>query len=326
MPQTILITGGCGFIGSNFIRMLIENEPDIHIINLDTLTYAGHKESLAGVMDDARHTFVHGDICDEDLVADLLKKHHVQGIINFAAESHVDRSISGPKPFIDTNIVGATNLLEQGLRAGIQRFMQVSTDEVYGSLGDEGLFTEDSALEPNSPYSASKTAADHLARAYFKTFGLDTVITRCSNNLGPYQFPEKLIPLMVTNARQDKPLPVYGDGLNVRDWIDVLDHCRGIWAAYSRGRAGEIYNIGASNERTNLQVVTAILDQLGKPHSLISFVEDRPGHDRRYAIDPTKANTELDWHAQYTFEASLERTIKWYQENQDWVRAVTREG
>jgi dTDP-glucose 4,6-dehydratase len=319
----VLVTGGCGFIGCSFVRLLLAEAPAVRVINLDALTYAGNLENLADVLDHPRHRFVRGSIGDAELVARLLAEEACEGIINFAAESHVDRSITGPAIFVETNVKGTLVLLEAAKRAQVKRFLQVSTDEVYGSLGATGFFTEQTPLSPNSPYSASKAAADHLVHAYHHTYGLDTVITRCSNNYGPYQFPEKMLPLMFNNARQDKPLPVYGDGLQVRDWLYVLDHCRGIWAAYQRGRSGEVYNFGGHNEKTNLEVVRAILAFLGKPESLIRHVTDRPGHDRRYAIDPAKAGRELGWAPTVTFAEGLRQTLEWYLQHAEWVAHVT---
>jgi dTDP-glucose 4,6-dehydratase len=318
---TILVTGGAGFIGSNFIRYLLA-ETDVRIVNLDALTYAGNLASLADCLDSERHLFVRGSITSADLVAYLLKQHAVDGIINFAAESHVDRSILGPKVFVETNVQGTLTLLSAAREAGVRRFLQVSTDEVYGSLGDQGFFTEETPLSPNSPYSASKASADLLVRAFHHTFGLDTVTTRCSNNYGPYQFPEKLIPLIIMNARQNKALPVYGDGLNVRDWLYVGDHCSAIWTAFSKGRAGAVYNIGGNSERTNLEVVRTILRHVGKPESLITFVKDRPGHDRRYAIYSSLIQAELGWRPAIDFDTAMARTVRWYLDNQPWLDQV----
>jgi dTDP-glucose 4,6-dehydratase len=318
--RTILATGGCGFIGSNFVRYMLRNY-DYTVINVDKLSYAGNLENLSDVSDHPKYEFVKGDIADKALIDDLASK-GVDVVINFAAESHVDRSIEDPRVFIETNVLGTQVLLEAARKHGISRFIQISTDEVYGSLGPTGAFTEITPLAPNSPYSASKTAADLLVRAYCKTYGLATIITRCSNNYGPYQFPEKLIPLMISNALEDKPLPVYGDGMNVRDWIYVEDHCRAIDVITHRGREGEVYNIGASNEVPNLEIVKTILSRLNKPESLIKFVEDRPGHDRRYAIDSTKLRNELGWDITYSFEDAMDLTIRWYVQNQDWWRKV----
>ena len=321
--QTLLVTGGCGFIGSNFVRLLLDEHSDITVVNLDALTYAGNLASLADYADDPRHIFVKGDIRDAELLARVFAEHSIDGIINFAAESHVDRSIEGPGIFVETNVLGTLALLQAGRAAGVKRFLQVGTDEVYGSLGATGLFTETTPITPNSPYSASKAGADHLVRAFHHTYGVDTIITRCSNNYGPYQFPEKMLPLMVNNARHDKTLPVYGDGLQVRDWLYVYDHCTALLAAYTRGVAGEVYNIGGCNEKTNLEVVRAILSHLGKPESLIKHVTDRPGHDRRYAIDASKMMRELDWKPSVTFEQGLAKTLDWYSANTAWVESVT---
>ncbi len=321
--RTLLVTGGCGFIGCNFVRHLLAEHPDVTVINLDALTYAGNLENLADLIDNPRHLFVKGSINDAALVRLLLAEHQVEGIINFAAESHVDRSITGPAIFVETNVLGTLVLLEAARDAGLTRFLQVSTDEVYGSLGDHGYFTEATPLAPNSPYSASKASADHLVRAFHHTYGLDTVTTRCSNNYGPYQFPEKMLPLMVNNARREQPLPVYGDGLHVRDWLYVLDHCRALWAAYERGTAGEVYNIGGNNEHTNLEVVKLILHHLGKPETLIRHVKDRPGHDRRYAIDASKAMRDLDWRPSVTFAEGLALTLDWYRGHAEWMQHIT---
>lgn len=317
--KKLLVTGAAGFIGSAFLRLLLENLPDYHIINLDVLTYAGNPDNFIG-LDSNRHTFIHGDIADREAVLSALN-HHTDVVVNFAAESHVDRSIASADEFLRTNILGTQVLLDAARERGVKRFVQVSTDEVMGSLPeDEGaFFTEGSAFAPNSPYAASKAAAEHLVRAAHHTFGLDTVITRCGNNYGPRQFPEKLIPLLIANAMNDEPIPVYGDGRNVRDWIYVEDHCRAILEVMKRGRSGETYNIGARNERRNLEVVESILDALGKPRSLIKYVKDRPGHDRRYAIDPTKIETELGWRPQETWQSGLEKTIRWYAENGEWL-------
>jgi dTDP-glucose 4,6-dehydratase len=320
--HTLLVTGAAGFIGSNFVRYLLAAEPDVRIVNLDALTYAGNLASLDDCLDSPNHLFVRGSITNAELVRHLLREYAIDGIINFAAESHVDRSITGPKIFVETNVQGTLTLLAEGRKAGIGRYLQVSTDEVYGSLGETGFFTESTPLSPNSPYSSSKAGADLLVRAFHHTYGMDAVTTRCSNNYGPYQFPEKLIPLIICNARDDKALPVYGDGLNVRDWLFVRDHCTAIWAAFSRGRAGEIYNIGGNSEKTNLDVIRTILRLLNKPESLISFVKDRPGHDRRYAIDSAKIARELDWKPAVTFEEGMEHTVRWYLENEQWLDQV----
>ena len=318
----IFVTGGAGFIGSAFVRLMLDEHSDLKIVDLDALTYAGNLENLAGV-DERRHTFVKGDICDRETVISAVPE-GADAIFNFAAESHVDRSIYSADAFLRTNIIGTQVLLDAARSKGVKRFVQVSTDEVMGSLPDDSdeYFTEDSSLKPNSPYAASKAAAEFCVRAARKTHGLDTVVTRCGNNYGPRQFPEKLIPLMIANASRDEPLPVYGDGMNVRDWIHVDDHCRGIWLAYELGRSGEAYNVGARNERHNIDVVKAILDALGKPHRLIKFIDDRPGHDRRYAIDPTKCEAELGWKPQVKWDDGLAATIRWYQENQAWVEHI----
>jgi dTDP-glucose 4,6-dehydratase len=338
--ETWLVTGGAGFIGSNFVSQCLAEEEHLRIINVDKLTYAGNHESLTAVTGNPNHLFVHGDIGNQDLINELLSKYRPCAIVNFAAESHVDRSIDGPAEFIQTNLVGTFRLLEaarfylHGLNADNRwrfRFLHVSTDEVYGSLGATGRFTEEDPYRPTSPYSASKAASDHLVRAWNHTYGLPVLITNCSNNYGPYQFPEKLFPLMILKALAGEPLPVYGDGQNVRDWLYVEDHCRGIRAVLRRGRPGETYNIGGHSEKTNLEVVRAIcslLDELvpaspAVPHaSLITFVQDRPGHDRRYAIDPTKIERELGWAAKETFETGLRKTILWYLGNQQWWRRV----
>jgi dTDP-glucose 4,6-dehydratase len=315
----IFITGGAGFIGSAFVRMVLDENPEVEVINFDALTYAGNIENLGG-LDESRHHFIKGDICDRSAVLTAVPE-GCDAIFNFAAESHVDRSIWSADEFLRTNILGTQVLLDAAREKKVRRFVQISTDEVMGSLPDESdeYFTEATPLQPNSPYAASKASAELIVRAARETFGIDSVITRCGNNYGPRQFPEKLIPLMLANAMHDEPLPVYGDGKNVRDWIYVDDHCRAIWLAYERGRPGEAYNIGSRNEKYNIDVVRSLLDAIGKPHSLITFVTDRLGHDRRYAIDPTKAETELGWKPQTSWEAGLAATIKWYSENQYWV-------
>jgi dTDP-glucose 4,6-dehydratase len=320
--KKLFITGGAGFIGSAFIRLVLEEFPDCEIINFDALTYAGNPDNLAA-LDSTRHRLICGDITDRAAVLSALPE-DVDAIVNFAAETHVDRSILSAGVFLTTNIIGTQVLLDAARERGVRRFVQISTDEVMGSLpeDEEAFFTEDSPLEPNSPYAASKASAEHLVRAAHHTFGLDTVVTRCGNNYGPRQFPEKLIPLVLSNALGDAMIPVYGDGRNVRDWIYVEDHCRAILLVLQRGRAGEAYNIGARNERQNIEVINSILDALGKPRSLIRFVADRPGHDRRYAIDPQKVERELGWKPMETWESGLEKTIRWYAENGEWIARV----
>jgi dTDP-glucose 4,6-dehydratase len=318
--ETWLVTGGCGFIGSNFILRTLENRKGTAIVNLDLLTYAGNPETLASVEGNPRYRFVRGDVADPDVVENLFEA-GVDRVIHFAAESHVDRSIHDSTPFIRTNVMGTQVLLDAARKHGVKRFLLVSTDEVYGSVA-EGACTEDSPLRPNSPYAASKTAADLLARAAFQTFGMPVTVTRCSNNYGPRQFPEKLIPLFITNAMADKPLPLYGDGLNVRDWIYVDDHVDALTAVVERGRPGETYNVGGQNERTNAEITRLILGALGKPESLITFVKDRPGHDRRYAVDSTKLETELDVKPVVTLADGIERTVAWYRENEAWWQRI----
>lgn len=313
----LLVTGGAGFIGSNFILYMLRQHPDYQIVNVDALTYAGNLENLKSVEDNPNHTFVKADITDAKAMEELMGQ-DVDVIVNFAAESHVDRSILEPDVFVKTNVLGTQVLLEAARKHNVEKFVQVSTDEVYGTLGETGLFTEETPLQPNSPYSASKAGGDLLVRAYHETFGLPVNITRCSNNYGPYQFPEKLIPLMISKALADEALPVYGDGLNIRDWLYVEDHCSAIDLVIHNGRNGEVYNIGGNNERTNLHIVRTILEQLGKPDSLIKHVQDRPGHDRRYGIDPTKMIQELGWKPKYSFETGIQETIRWYLENKDW--------
>lgn len=319
--NTLLVTGGAGFIGVNFVRYLLDTT-DIRVVNLDALTYAGNLASLENYLDHPRHHFVKGSITNPELIAYLLREFAIDGVINVAAESHVDRSILGPRVFVETNVQGTLTLLTQAREHGVRRFLQVSTDEVYGSLGESGAFTEETPLSPNSPYSASKASADMLVRAFHHTYGMDTVTTRCSNNYGPFQFPEKLIPLMIMNARNDQPLPVYGDGMNVRDWIYVTDHCAAVWAAFDKGKAGEVYNVGGNSEKTNLDVVKTILGAVRKPETLITFVKDRPGHDRRYAIDAAKAKRELGWTPTVTFADGIQRTVNWYVQHRDWLDQV----
>ena len=314
----ILVTGGAGFIGSNFVNYMVRTYPNYSIINLDALTYAGNLENLKESEGKANYRFVKGDITDRDLVNSLFETENLDVIVNFAAESHVDRSITNPDVFVTTNIQGTQVLLDAARIHEVRKYVQVSTDEVYGSLGAEGYFTETTPLDPNSPYSASKAGADMLVKAYHETYGLPTNITRCSNNYGPFHFPEKLIPLMIINALNDKPLPVYGDGLNVRDWLHVEDHCRAIDLVLHKGKVGEVYNVGGHNEKTNIEVVKEILKKLDKPETLIKYVEDRLGHDRRYAIDPTKLQSELGWEPIYNFETGLKDTVQWYLDNKSW--------
>jgi dTDP-glucose 4,6-dehydratase len=321
--MNVLVTGGCGFIGSNLVKYLRRQRPQWKVVNYDKLTYAGNLENLKDLEGDKQHHFVRGDIGNRELVEHVLRSESIEAVMHLAAESHVDRSILGPEAFTLTNVVGTQVLLEAARTVGLKRFLMVSTDEVYGSLGPTGAFTEDSPLQPSSPYSASKTAADLLALAYEHTFGLDVVVTRCSNNYGRYQFPEKLIPLMVVNALHDKALPVYGDGGNVRDWLHVEDHCSALLLALEKGKKGETYNIGGGAERKNIDIVKGILTRVGKPETLIKYVQDRPGHDRRYAIDPAKTRRELGWTAAHTFEQGLDDTVSWYLENRTWWERVT---
>ncbi len=320
--MNVLITGGSGFIGSNLVRLVLAERPGWRVVNLDKLTYAGNAESLADVESSPRYRFVRGDIANGELVAEIVRSERIDAVMHLAAESHVDRSILSPAVFIETNVRGTQVLLEAARELGVKRFLQVSTDEVYGSLGPTGLFTEETPLAPSSPYSASKGASDMLALAYAHTFGLHVVVTRCSNNYGPYQFPEKLIPLMIANALEDKPLPVYGDGQNVRDWIHVEDHGRGLLAALEQGKPGQVYNFGASSERRNIEIVKMVLKLVGKPESLIQYVKDRPGHDRRYAIDAAKARRELSWEPRHPFEEALAATVRWYREHRGWWERI----
>lgn len=317
----ILVTGGAGFIGSNFIRYLLTNEVDCAIVNLDKLTYAGNLENLAGLEGDPRYRFVKGSVCDDHLVDELLGM-GVDAVVNFAAESHVDRSIQDSRAFVETNVLGTQILLETCRRRRIQRMVQVSTDEVYGSLGPTGRFTEESPLSPNSPYAASKAAADLLAAAYVHTYRLPVIITRSCNNYGPYQFPEKVIPLFITNALVDEPLPLYGDGLHVRDWLHVEDHCEALVMVLKKGREGHCYNIGGNSERANIDVARLILNALRKSESLITHVTDRQGHDRRYAIDASRMERELGWTPRHTFEDGLLGTVRWYQDHETWWRCI----
>ncbi len=318
----ILVTGGCGFIGSNFIRLLLAKRPEVSVHNLDKLTYAGNLANVVGLEKSGRYFFHKADIADAEAVAAIFSARRFDAVVHFAAESHVDRSIVSAAPFIVTNVLGTQTLLDAARSAAVTRFVHVSTDEVYGSLGPEGLFHEDTPLAPNSPYSASKAASDLLVRAAFHTFGQNVVITRCSNNYGPWQFPEKLIPLMIRRALADQPLPVYGNGLNVRDWIHVQDHCEGVLLALEKGRPGQAYNFGGAAEKDNLSVVKAILDILGKPHSLIQFVKDRPGHDARYAMDFSLAAAELGFAPSYSFSQGLADTVAWYLANSRWADEV----
>ena len=320
--RKILVTGGAGFIGSNFVRMILEEHNDCFVVNLDKLTYAGNLENLAGFMDDSNHKFVKGDICDGELVGKLISEHKIDAIINFAAESHVDRSLTEPGIFIETNVTGTLTLLKIALENNLEHFIQISTDEVYGSLPATGKFTESTPISPNSPYSASKAAADHLVHAFGRSWELRYNIMRCSNNYGQYQFPEKMIPLMINNALNDKPLPVYGDGLYVRDWLHVYDHCKAVWEVLTKAQPGEVYNIGGNNEKTNLEVINLILERLGKSKSLIQHVNDRPGHDRRYAIDSSKITKDLKWQPMVTFEQGIGQAIDWYLENEEWLKNV----
>lgn len=327
-----MVTGGAGFIGSNFIRFMLDNHKKYRIINLDLLTYAGNLENLKDIETNANYSFIRGDICDRSLVERIVSENNIDYIINFAAESHVDRSIKDPEIFIKSNVLGTQVLLDIAKKYNINKYLQISTDEVYGSLGSTGYFTENTPLSPNSPYSASKASADLLVRAYYKTFGLNVNITRCSNNYGPYQFPEKLIPLIIYNAINGKKIPVYGDGLNIRDWLHVNDHCSAIDSVLHNGKIGEVYNIGGNNEKTNIEIVKTIikniskkLPQRGVSESLISFIEDRKGHDRRYAIDSTKISRELGWEPQISFEEGIGMTVDWYLKNTNWLNSIINE-
>jgi dTDP-glucose 4,6-dehydratase len=341
--KQLLVTGGCGFIGANFVRHTLQHHPDLRIVNLDKLTYAGNPGNLTDVEKNPRYRFVKGDICDAALIGKIFAEEHIDTIVHFAAESHVDRSITGPAEFVQTNIVGTFNLLEAARETWLKgsadtskdacRFLHVSTDEVYGSLGETGAFKETTPYDPRSPYSASKASSDHLVSAYFHTYGLPTLITNCSNNYGPYQFPEKLIPLIINNALGGKPLPVYGDGKNVRDWLYVIDHCEAILTVLQKGRIGETYNIGGNSEKQNIEVVHTICDILDEKvdllpggiarRSLIIYVKDRAGHDRRYAIDATKIRTELGWAPQENFQDGMRKTVEWYLDNKPWITSVT---
>ncbi len=317
----IIVTGGCGFIGSNFIHYMLGRYPNYDIINVDALTYAGNRENLREIDHYPNYTFVKGDITDRQMIGWLFRQ-GVDVVVNFAAESHVDRSILEPDVFLKTNVMGTQVLLDAAKQYEVKRFIQVSTDEVYGSLGETGLFTEESPLLPNSPYSASKAGADLLVRVYHETYGLPVNITRCSNNYGRYQFPEKLIPLMIIKAINNQAMPLYGDGLNIRDWLYIEDHCSAIDLVLHKGVIGEIYNIGGNNERTNIEIAKFILRELGKPESLITYVSDRPGHDRRYGIDATKIEKDLGWHPKYIFETSMKNTVNWYLQNEQWWKAI----
>jgi len=318
----LLVTGGAGFIGSSFVRYVLRTRRDIQVLNLDLLTYAGNLRNLEEIAEDPRYGFIRGDIADPKKVGQIFQEHPIDAVVNFAAETHVDRSIVDSAPFIRTNIEGTRCLLEQARMHKVSRFVQISTDEVYGSLGPSGAFREDSPIDPSSPYSASKAAADMLALAYHRTYDVPVLITRCSNNYGPYQFPEKLIPVLITNAMENRPLPIYGDGLNVREWIFADEHSRAVLMALEKGKPGEVYNIGSGHEKTNLEVVREILRLMGKPESLIQFVKDRPGHDRRYAIDCSKIRRAWKWKPEIDFSDGLAATIEWYKTHQDWVNST----
>lgn len=318
----LLVTGGAGFIGSNFVHHVIRLHPEDTVVNYDLLTYAGNLENLKNIENHPNYHFVHGDIRNRELLEYVIDRFEIDTVVNFAAESHVDRSITEPDVFVKTNVLGTQTLLDVAKEKRLSKYLQISTDEVYGSLGSDGYFTETTPLAPNSPYSASKASADMLARAYYETYGMNINITRCSNNYGPYHFPEKLIPLVITNALEGKELPVYGDGKNIRDWLYVEDHCAAIDLVLHKGKPGEIYNIGGHNEKQNIYIVELIVDTLGKSRDLIKHVTDRLGHDRRYAIDPTKIETELGWRPQYTFETGIKATIQWYLDHEDWWRKI----
>lgn len=336
--KRVLVTGGAGFIGSNFIQYILDYQKDLALlVNLDLLTYAGNLENLKAVENDSRYCFVRGDVRDRAAVDRLFREYDFDTVVHFAAESHVDRSIVEPEVFLATNIIGTQTLLDTARRhwnvrpedkyskkykVGV-RYLQVSTDEVYGVLGETGMFTETMPLSPNSPYSASKASADMVVRAYYQTYGLPVNITRCSNNYGPYQFPEKLIPLMIHNALENRSLPVYGDGMQIRDWLHVKDHCAALATVVEKGMIGEVYNVGGNNEKTNIEIVRLILKELGKPENLITHVKDRPGHDKRYAIDNTKITTQLGWKPEYTFETGIRETIQWYLEHTEWMERIT---
>ncbi len=335
--KTYLVTGGAGFIGSNFVLYMLEKYSEIKIINLDKLTYAGNLENLKSIENDSRHIFVQGDICDKELVSNLFKKYDINYLVHFAAESHVDRSIKEPEVFAKTNVLGTVNLLNCAKEAWIKndewkkevKYLQVSTDEVYGSLGENGYFTENTSLDPHSPYSSSKTGSDLMVKAYFDTYKMPVNITRCSNNYGPYQFPEKLIPLLINNCLNHRELPVYGDGLNIRDWLYVEDHCKAIDMVINSGKLGEVYNVGGHNEKANIEIVREVIRYINEnvdrevTESLIKFVEDRKGHDRRYGIDPKKIKNQLEWYPETPFEVGIKKTIKWYLDNKEWMNSVT---
>jgi len=318
----ILVTGGAGFIGSSFVRYVLRTQPGVEIVNYDLLTYAGNLRNLEEVASNPRYNFVRGDIADSNAVRAVFETHRIDAVVNFAAETHVDRSIEDSTPFVRSNVVGTQCLLDNSRRFKVSKFVQISTDEVYGSLGPEGAFREDTPIDPSSPYSASKAGADMLVLSYFRTHKFPVVITRCTNNYGPFQFPEKLIPVLISNAMNDRSLPIYGDGLNVREWIFADEHSRAVWLALSRGREGEVYNVGSGQEKTNLEVVRAVLKLLGKPESLITYVKDRPGHDRRYAMDCSRIRREWDWQSEVEFNAGLAQTIEWYKSHQDWMREI----
>jgi dTDP-glucose 4,6-dehydratase len=318
----ILVTGGAGFIGSNYVNHILSKRDDLFIVNIDKVTYAGNLENLKESEKKSNYKFVKGDISNNELISYLFEKYKFNYVVNFAAETHVDRSILGSEVFYGTNVIGTNVLLEAAKRYSVEKFLQVSTDEVYGSLGETGLFTEKTPLSPNSPYSSSKAAADMMVLSFYHTYGLPVVITRCSNNYGPFQFPEKLIPLMIINALHDKKLPVYGDGLNVRDWIYVIDHNKAVELVLEKGKIGEIYNIGASREMKNIEIIKLILNKLGKPETLIEYVKDRPGHDRRYAIDSSKIQNELGWRPSFEFEDAMSATIEWYLNNKSWWQRI----
>jgi len=322
MKMKLLVTGGAGFIGSSFVRYVLRTQPGVEIVNYDLLTYAGNLRNLDEVASDPRYTFVRGDIADNGSVRTVFEAHRIDAVVNFAAETHVDRSIEDSTPFVRSNVVGTQCLLDNARKFKVSKFVQISTDEVYGSLGPVGAFREDTPIDPSSPYSASKAGADMLVQSYFRTHKFPIVITRCTNNYGPFQFPEKLIPVLISNAMNDRSLPIYGDGLNVREWIFADEHSRAVWLALSRGREGEVYNIGSGQEKTNLDVVRAVLKLLGKPESLITYVKDRPGHDRRYAMDCSKIQKEWGWQSEVEFHSGIAQTIDWYKSHQDWMSEI----